>query len=283
MPNTLSSTKEFKHWFRTFEYYLEVLHKEGLDKLKVLINFISPEIFEYISDRDSYNSATEIIKNIYTKPLSTMFARHLLATCLEQHGETFDEYIQALKILAKDCNFEAVSAIQHQDEAIRDAFSNGINSNDIQQRLLENGDMTLDLMFCRVHAYESAQKHSENYLSSQFQSQSASATPPQENTESLPLSAAQNANEICYFCGNHHHPRSKCPARDIDCNKCGKKGHFSKVCKSAKSVNNSTGTMASTIFQPTLASIISGHARHSGLSKYLYNFNSQQQCKCSYR
>ena len=179
---------------------------------------------------------------------------------MEHHGETFGEYIQALKILA-------ISAIQHQDEAIRDAFFNGINSNNIQQRLLENGDMTLDLMFCRVHAYESAQKHLENYLSSPFQSQSASATPPQENKESLPLSAAQNANEICYFCGNRHHPTSKCPAHDVDCNKCSKKDQFSKVCKSAKSVNNSTGTMASTIFQPTLASIISGHARHSGLSK----------------
>ena len=64
--NTPSSQKEFKHWFRTFEYYLEVLPKERLDKLKVLIHFISPEIFEYISDCDSYNSAIETINNIYT-------------------------------------------------------------------------------------------------------------------------------------------------------------------------------------------------------------------------
>ena len=35
LPNTPSSTKKFKHWFRTFEYYLEVLSNEGLDKLKV--------------------------------------------------------------------------------------------------------------------------------------------------------------------------------------------------------------------------------------------------------
>ena len=35
LPNTPSSTKKFKQWFRTFEYYLEVLSNEGLDKLKV--------------------------------------------------------------------------------------------------------------------------------------------------------------------------------------------------------------------------------------------------------
>lgn len=57
------------------------------------------------------------------------------------------------------------------NEAIRDAFINGINSSDKQQQLLKNEDMTLDLLFCKSRAYESAQKYSENYLSSQFQSQ----------------------------------------------------------------------------------------------------------------
>ena len=189
LPNTPSSTKEFKHWFRTFEYYLEVLPNEGLDKLKVLINFVSPETFEYISDCTSYDSPIETIKNVYIKSPNTIFARHLLATRRQQHGETFNEYIQMLKILAKNCNFQAVSAIQYQDEAIRDAFINRINSNDIRQRLLE------------ARAYESAQKHSENYLTSQYQSHhSASTFPPNDNNEPLPLSAAQKPNtEICYF------------------------------------------------------------------------------------
>ena len=195
LPNTPSSAKEFKHWFRTFEYYLEVLPNEGLDKLKVLINFVSPETFEYISDCTSYDSPIETIKNVYIKSPNTIFARHLLATRRQQHGETFDEYIQVLKIIAKNCNFQAVSAIQYQDEAIRDAFINRINSNDTRQRLLENSNMTLDSMFCEARAYESAQKHSENYLTSQYQSHhSASIFPPNDNNEPLPLSAAQKPN-----------------------------------------------------------------------------------------
>ena len=78
LPNTPSSAKEFKQWFRTFEYYLEVLPNKGLDKLKVLINFVSPEMFEYISDCTSYVSAIEIIKNVYIKPPNTTFAHHFL-------------------------------------------------------------------------------------------------------------------------------------------------------------------------------------------------------------
>ena len=99
-------------------------------------------------------------------------------------------------------------------------------------------------MFRKAHAYESAQKHSESYLISQSQSHhSASTFPPNDKNEPFPLSAAQKPNnEICYFCGSNRHPRSKCHAREIDCNKCGKKRHFAEVCKSSKPVNNSAGT-----------------------------------------
>ena len=55
--------------------------------------------------------------------------------------------------------------------------------------------MTLDSIICKARAYESAQKHSENYLTSQYQSHhSASTFPPNDNNEPLPLSAAQKPN-----------------------------------------------------------------------------------------
>ena len=104
--------------------------------------------------------------------------------------------------------------------------------------------MTLDSMFCRARAYESAQRHSENYVSLPYQTNSITGDVPthQGNKETVvPLSAAQSTNELCYFCGKRRHPRTKCPAREVDCNKCGKRGHFAKVCKSAKPINNQSG------------------------------------------
>ena len=61
LPNTPVSAKEFKYWFRTFESYLSVLPQENLNKLNVLINFISSEIFEYGSDSTTYDSAIEVL------------------------------------------------------------------------------------------------------------------------------------------------------------------------------------------------------------------------------
>ena len=46
--------------------------------------------------------------------------------------------------------------------------------------------------------------------------------------------ARKRSGWCCYGCGsNIHHQRFKCPAYQITCHKCGKTGHFAKVCKSS--------------------------------------------------
>ena len=59
-PNTATAAKEFKHSIQTFEYYIEVLPQESLDKLK--INFVSPTVYDFISDCTTYESAKETLK-----------------------------------------------------------------------------------------------------------------------------------------------------------------------------------------------------------------------------
>ena len=43
-------------------------------------------------------------------------------------------------------------------------------------------------------------------------------------------------NKSCYFCGNLFSPdhRKSCPAREVTCNLCKKRGHFAKCCISSK-------------------------------------------------
>ena len=44
------------------------------------------------------------------KPTNKIYTRHVLATRQQQAGETLDEYLQALKTLSKDYNFQSVTA-----------------------------------------------------------------------------------------------------------------------------------------------------------------------------
>ncbi len=131
IPIRGSSTaeKDWVHWIRTFENFISVLPAEGLNKLQVLTNYVSPRIFEYIGNCDSYDDTLATLKYLYIKPTNEMFARHMLATRRQQSGETLDGFLQALKTLGKDCNFKDVTATVYRDEAVCDAFIRGLQSN----------------------------------------------------------------------------------------------------------------------------------------------------------
>ena len=159
MSNLPSSAKEYSHWFKTFEIFLGVLPQTDLDRLKVLTNFLSPNVFEYASECETYEEAVQILRNIYVKPANEVFARHILSIRKQQSNESIDEYLQALKVLSKDCNFQAVNALQHREQYIRDTFIAGLQSNNIRQRLLENNSTELSNVSLEARSLEAAQKN----------------------------------------------------------------------------------------------------------------------------
>ena len=49
-PSSSATAQEFKHWLRTFENFLDALPQENPNKLSLLTNFVSPKIFQTISE-----------------------------------------------------------------------------------------------------------------------------------------------------------------------------------------------------------------------------------------
>ena len=109
-PNTGEASKEWLYWKQTFDNFLAVLPQEDLNKLSVLVNFISPAIFHHIEECTEYEAAVGTLQALFMKPRNKIFARHILATRRQQPHETLDEYLQGLKSLSKDCNFQSVTA-----------------------------------------------------------------------------------------------------------------------------------------------------------------------------
>ncbi|XP_069990683.1 uncharacterized protein [Penaeus vannamei] len=136
--NSPTAAQEWRHWLQTFKTFIAVLPQENLNKLGLLINFVSPKIYESISECTTYDDALTTLQSQFVKPTNEVFARHRLATRRQEPGESLDVYFRALKILSKECNFKAVTATQHCEEYMRDAFISGLQSPAIRQRLLEN-------------------------------------------------------------------------------------------------------------------------------------------------
>ncbi|TGZ66243.1 hypothetical protein CRM22_005428 [Opisthorchis felineus] len=136
-PDAPDATRQWNHWFCTFSNFLDEIKVFNPHKLKTLYNYISPAVFEIIAECATYEEAIKTLENLYVKPKNEAAARHLLATCKQEVGHTLDHFVQKLKTLARECHFQAVTAEQYRDNALRDAFISGIQSTEIRQRLLE--------------------------------------------------------------------------------------------------------------------------------------------------
>ena len=150
-----------------FEYYLAVLPQDGLNKLSVLINYLSPQVYDYVSQVTSYVAVTAL-KALYMKPTNEVFARHQLAIRRQKESESIDEFLQALKILSRDCNFKDVNVATYIDESVWDAFITGIRSIAIRQRLLENKTLDLKTMYDQARLLDDAQRSSEVYQQTNY-------------------------------------------------------------------------------------------------------------------
>ena len=125
-----------------------------------------------------------------------------------------------------------MTAAEYKKAAIRDAFVAGLRSQEIRQRLLEDNVLQLQAAFDKARSLNEAQRNSQAYVAS------GSSAPDhvaecQVKPGFRPQAQRASSARTCFHCGRGRHPRRNCPAKDFLCYKCGKKGHFAVVCRSA--------------------------------------------------
>ncbi|XP_045526419.1 uncharacterized protein LOC123715455 [Pieris brassicae] len=252
-PSDSSSTRAWIHWRKTFESFISVQKPTASEtdaqsvpssewdsiKFQLLVNHISPNIYTYISEATNYEEAITILQKLYVKPKNLIFARHMLATRKQRPEEGIDTYLQALKLLSKDCDFAAVNAETNKNDSVRDAFISGISSHKIRQRLLENLTLTLDQAYNQALSLETAEINSQSFNTVSLNAVAPKA-PTLQTVHDEPCSSVNNPRRRkCFFCGGQIHPRKNCPAFEKTCQLCNKKGHFATVCRSSSKATNS--------------------------------------------
>jgi len=265
----------FKYWLSTFETFLQTVearqaainHDVEVNRKGLLVNFLSPVVYSYVEDCETYEEALVILKRVYVKRKNDVFARHLLATRKQRTAESLQQFLQALKLLSKDCTFQAVSAEQYCEELIRDAFINGLNSQGTRQRILEKDNLSLEAAYEQAYSLERAQQQS---IYSQpitvsvvkppqdrdaFEQHTAVPTSEDALTKDESAVAAVQKNK-CFFCVGPYHLRRRCPARNAVCNECGKTGHFAKVCRSKSTCSKSPNISAALLPEHYIASVV---------------------------
>ena len=254
-PNAANAEKVFKFWLRTVEDFIEALVETQPEQARANFNkkravsCLSPAIYEYVEEAETYERVIEILKRTFIKRKNNVYARHLLVSRRQGSNESIAEYLRALKTFSKDCTFRNVTAQEYQEELVRDSFINGLSSAVIRQRLLENDELSVDRAFELADNLDRAYQHAVSFNTFQTPSaeyQAATAIPlersilTKQNSEKFKDQSeifAVSTKKIqckCYFCGGPMHTtRAMCPAKNAVCHGY-KQGHYVKVCRKIK-------------------------------------------------
>ena len=115
----------------------------------------------------------------------------------------------------------------------------GVADNTLRERLLRDGDLTLEKAIAAGHAAEETKRHAQELKEHQESADLHKVNRSKDSQSRRPdKKSKQPDNTInkCKFCGGSHQ-RGKCPAYSKRCYKCHRKNHF-EVCCPEKEVNS---------------------------------------------
>ena len=241
-PFDFKTPDEWPRWRRRFQQYRAAsgLSEESEERQISTLLYCMGEKAEdvlrstAISDENlkKFGKVIDQFDEFFKVRKNVIFERARFNRRSQLEGESVEEFITALYQLVENCDYGTL-----QDEMIRDRIVVGIKDSTLSQRLQMDADLTLEKAKTTVRQREAVKEHSSllgstlkieksvDYVQRQHK---AVGKRPMHPT-SKPAGKQQPA--ACSRCGRNPHPRQQCPAREAQCNKCKKKGHFAACCR----------------------------------------------------
>ncbi|UYV67056.1 hypothetical protein LAZ67_4003775 [Cordylochernes scorpioides] len=153
----------------------------------------------------------------------------------QQEGERVNDFITALHSLAEHCNFGAL-----YDELIRDRIVVGVRDRALSERMQLDTYLTLVKATQMAKQLESVKEQQSSLYQQNFVDQIKKmpnhikeSKKQESEIRQFKSNQSGRSSRGCIRCGNaNSHDWKNCPAMNSYCNKCKRKGHYAKVCRS---------------------------------------------------
>ncbi|XP_050064587.1 uncharacterized protein LOC126553473 [Aphis gossypii] len=237
---------EWPKWKKNFNIYkvaAGISKKKKDEQLAIFLHIIGEDARDVF---DTFETAGEITELDGAIELFDAFYKQKINECVEAYkfnireqkvGETFGEYLSALRKLSENCNFGTM-----KDRLIRDRLVAGIVDKKLQEKFLSEADLTLERVIDLTKKYQAAKDQKQLMNNTAVEEKSIMKLGKQQNKQfKQGLSNAKKVTvkqiENCSRCGKTHNV-NKCPAYQQECMKCHKPNHFAIKCKSTIGTNN---------------------------------------------
>ncbi|XP_063953999.1 uncharacterized protein K02A2.6-like [Lytechinus pictus] len=181
-----------------------------------------------LAERDRKNIA--VVWNRFEKQLKPKsnfrVARLYLQRFRQQESETADSFVSKLKLHAQTCQFR--DDREFADRVV-EQFIAGTRHTELQKQLLGQDELNIQQCLDYARTHEASISHMQQLAGVRSQLSPA-------------VHVIQHKRD-CRNCGRSHSfsSRESCPAYNTTCNSCGKKNHWSKMCRSKQGVQASRG------------------------------------------
>ncbi len=252
-PFNFSKPQEWEKWIWRFERFrlasnLHVSSQANQVNTFRVFNTKTPFVLrgQPLSNpqHQEYETVKETFNRFFMPKKNVIYERARFNQRVQQTNEPVDNFITALYALAENCNYGAL-----HDQLLRDRLLVGLRDRTLSERMQLDRDRTLEKTINMARQSEVIKKQQTDLrgesrsgaeidavaakivaknCSSKFKN---SIFPKHASTSSL----NKNDKRPCQRCGKTPgHGKWQRPAKDVSCHMCGKKGPYSKMCKTAK-------------------------------------------------
>ena len=241
---------EWKKWENHLKFYLTATEKdEKSDAIKtsILMACIGEkgrEIYETFQFPAKANATdpepsmvfTEVVKKFkeYCNPRKNVtILRYKFFTYKQLEGQSFDDFVTKLKVLAQECELETL-----KDSLIKDVVVIGVLDDKLRERLMREPNLNLVKAVQLGQAAAETKKHAAELKNNKLETDHSV-----DRVERERECANKNMVTNCKFCMSNH-PRGKCFAYGKECLKCHRMNHYARCCPAKKNYNDANNNGA---------------------------------------
>ena len=255
--NASETARQWKKYLTRFENIFDILSlKDEDDATKVKL--LQAHEYDIVRKAEASIDDTQVTaeSGVYKKlkkklnlyfqiPTLEEYARNKLALITQRDGQTASDLLVEIKELISDAGWGEASNVTEQ---IKATLLKALKSETVRQQyrfslLAGKTELTLSAIVEVANVIErSAVTSQRNNASDPMVQAVRHYQPrqfrPQGNQNQRNQYQGKNQNQPtrrCFGCGSSQHRSNKdpkCPARDVICHGCSKKGHFQKLCRS---------------------------------------------------
>lgn len=254
-PECFDFTKpqEWDKWIRRFERFrvasnLNVSSEEK--QINTLIYCMGDEADDVLrgievaeADRGTYKGVSDAFQTYFVVTKNTIYERAKFNMRMQNEGESVDSFVTALYALAEHCQYGLL-----RDELIRDRIVVGLRDVRLSERMQLDAKLTLKSAIDQARQSEVVKRQQVTLRGTGSEANESKSVdrvykgsdkaksrgkPPSSSGRAMMQNTRVSKGSQCWKCGGSapHAPRD-CPANDVKCHNCGKRGHFSRVCMS---------------------------------------------------